>query len=95
MARASQTITFTGAPEENISAASAGGDWLLIRQAKIPLDQELFTPQDLGRMLSQLQAGRSAYTAIQSCPVQRTQTSGGWKGRYLAEVGASCGRHGI
>lgn len=82
MTASSGTITFN-APRPRTEGTAASGSWLILRQADIPADQKQATPRDVSAMLSQLRSGRSAYTAIRSCSVQRL---GGGMARATVEV---------
>lgn len=78
-------ITISAAKSEAVDE-SGKHNWLNVKQAKIPEDQKIATLNDVGMMLTKLQSGRSAYTAIKSCPVRKSQASGAWKASYTAEV---------
>lgn len=79
------SITVTAAAAVDDGTADEH-DWLFVRQPAIPEEQKIATLQDARAMLNQLRSGRSAFLAIKSCPVRRSQASGSWTASYTAEV---------
>lgn len=82
---ATGSITVTSAAAVDDGAAGEH-NWLFVRQPAIPEDHKIATLRDASAMLNQLRSGRSAYAAIKSCPVRRSQASGVWTASYTAEV---------
>jgi len=80
------SITVTSAAAAVDDGAAGEHNWLFVRQPKIPEEHKIATLRDASAMLNQLRSGRSAFVAIKSCPVRRSQASGVWTASYTAEV---------
>ena len=83
---ATTTITITAAAEATGAAETDKHNWLFVRQPQIPEEHKIATLRDAFAMLNQLRSGRSAFAAIKSCPVRRSQASGSWTASYIAEI---------
>ena len=83
---ATGSITVTSAAAAVDEGAAAEHNWLFVRQPAIPEEHKIATLRDASAMLNQLRSGRSAFAAIKSCPVRRSQASGVWTASYTAEV---------
>ena len=83
---ASLSLTITAAAEATDAAETDKHNWVLVRQPAIPEEQKIATLSDARAMLNQLRSGRSAFSAIKSCPVRRTQVGGVRQISYTAEI---------
>jgi hypothetical protein len=83
---ATGSITVSSAAVAVDDGAAGEHNWLFVRQPEIPEEHKIATLRDASAMLNQLRSGRSAFAAIKSCPVRRSQASGVWTASYTAEV---------